>query len=215
MLLLSCLLIAGRAAAHGDHVEPSGPADDYVYPLAAPGSYELPVIKKAGDGVLLDETGRERRLGALLEGRITILAFIYTNCAEVCPLASQRLADLQDLAAATGKSRHFQLISVSFDPANDTPDVMARYAETWRSDEADAPDWFFLTAADEPALTPLLKAYDQPVAEKPEGDTAGGNLSHLLRVFLIDPEKRLRNIYSADFLDPRLVLNDVLTLAGE
>ena len=32
------------------------------------------------------------------------------------------------------------------------------------------------------------------------------------RVFLIDEKVRIRNIYSPDFLDPRLMLNDLLTL---
>jgi cytochrome oxidase Cu insertion factor (SCO1/SenC/PrrC family) len=39
-----------------------------------------------------------------------------------------------------------------------------------------------------------------------------GPLNHTLRVFLIDPDGNIRNIYSSDTLDPRLVLADVRTL---
>jgi protein SCO1 len=40
-------------------------------------------------------------------------------------------------------------------------------------------------------------------------------LYHILRVFLIDREGRIRNIYSSATLDPRLVLADVKTLLLE
>ncbi len=201
------------AAAHEDEITIRGPADAYVYELAAPGTYDLPAIKPAADGVLLDTDGDRRQLADLLRGRLTVMSFIYTRCTDICPLATVRLADLRDLVARDDDlARRVQLISVSFDPAYDTPAVMAEYARNWRSEGATAPPWLFLTPPDAKTLAPLLAAYDQPVAEKPAEDASGGPLSHLLRVFLIDAEGRIRNIYSADFLDPRLVMNDILTL---
>lgn len=211
--LAAAMLVAAPAAAHDDESTIRGPADEYVYRLAAPGSYDLPAIKPAADGVLLDEDGSRRRLSDLLAGRITVMAFIYTRCGDICPVASARLAELRDMAAADpGLSPRVQLLSVSFDAAYDTPAVMAAYARNWRGDTPGAPRWLFLTAADAASLRPVLAAYDQPVAEKPADDASNGPLSHLLRVFLIDRERRIRNIYSADFLDPRLVMNDILTL---
>lgn len=219
--LLLAALLPGVAHAHDptQHAPPprvEGPADAYVYELAAPGSYDLPRIKPATGGRLLDETGTAVDLGALFEGRLTILAFMYTRCGDVCPLAALRLADLQRLAAAdTAVAGRLQLVSLSFDPEHDTPEVMADYAETLRAPEIDAPRWLFLTAAGRAAMAPLLEAYDQPVARKADPDAPGGPLSHLLRVFLIDGEGFVRNIYSADFLDPRVLMNDVLTLQKE
>lgn len=212
-LALATAFAAPVAAAHEDEITIRGPADAYVYQLAAPGTYDLPAIKPAADGVLLDTDGERRRLHDLLPGRLTLMSFIYTRCADVCPLATVRLADLRDLVARDEVlARRVRLLSVSFDPAYDTPAVMAKYARSWRSEGATAPPWLFLTPPDADSLAPLLAAYDQPVAEKPEGEAAEGPLSHLLRVFLIDAEGRIRNIYSADFLDPRLVMNDILTL---
>jgi protein SCO1/2 len=62
------------------------------------------------------------------------------------------------------------------------------------------------------AVTIMLIAYDQPLAPKADMNGGFGTISHLMRVFLIDDSARIRNIFSPDFLDPRLLLNDLLTL---
>ena len=102
---------------------------------------------------------------------------------------------------------------MSFDPDHDTPEVMAREAQALRGDQG--ADWRFLTARDKGELREILAAYDQRVLTKADPDDPGGPLAHQLRVYLIDREQRIRNIYSLDFLDPRLVLADIRTLALE
>jgi cytochrome oxidase Cu insertion factor (SCO1/SenC/PrrC family) len=219
--LALALVLTGSAGAHdpaAHHEAPqvTGPADAYAFPLAAPGSYRLPPIRPAADATLLDETGAERALHDLFDGRITVLAFIYTRCGDVCPLASRGMADLQALAAHDADvAAELQLVTLSFDPAYDTPARMADYAASLRRSDPAAPTWLFLTAPDEAAIRPVVEAYRQPVARKADPDDAFGPFSHLLRVFLIDGGGVVRNIYSADFLDPRLVLNDVRTLRLE
>lgn len=219
MHVLTCaalLIGAPGAGAHDGHRKPAskfvGPSADYVFPLAEPGTYRLPTVKRAAGGRVLDEHGREHDLAELLSGRISVLAFIYTRCVDICPTASLRLADLQDLAAEHPEvASWLRLVSLSFDPEHDTPEVMAEYAGHWRSSGPGAPEWHYVTAADQAALEPILKAYDQSVMPKPQ-PSATGSLSHILRVFLVDPSGQIRNIYSLDFLDPELVLNDIRTL---
>lgn len=215
--LLACFALPLPASAHEAH----GGSDvtltaAYAFPLPAPGSYPLPAIKPAGSAILLDETGRKQDLRALLRDRITVIGFVYTRCGEVCPAASLDMSRLQDLAArervAPGR---FRLITVSFDPEHDTPNVMGEYASSWRSADASAPEWIFLTAADAASLAPLLAAYDQRVDRKPVSDDAQNGLSHLFRGFLVDAAGRIRNIYSLDFFDPRLVLTDIRSLETE
>lgn len=231
---VAALLAAAPAAAHdaGAHAAPvvspvvssivspvvtpvvSGPADGWAFPLAAPGTYGLPPIRAAADAALVDDRGAPVSLAGLYEGRITVLAFMYTRCGDVCPMASMRMADLQMLAGADPETaRALRLVSLSFDPAHDRPAVLADYAATFR--EPHAPDWLFLTAQSEAAMAPILAAYGQPVSRKADQSDPTGPFSHLLRVFLIDGQGVIRNIYSADFLDPRLVLNDARTLLME
>jgi len=188
----------------------------YAFPLPKPGSYELPPINRAAGGHVLDEHSRARELGTLLRGRITVLAFIYTRCGDICPVASMQLSFVQDLAARDPDiAARMQLVSMSFDPEHDTPAVMAEHATAWRSRSPHAPGWEFLTAPDRAALAPVLAAYDQTIGRKSNPDSPTGPFTHIFRAFLIDRTGQIRNIYSLDFLDPQLVMNDVRTLVLE
>lgn len=212
-LVAAAPALAGDAGRHKPHIV--GPVDAFAYRLAEPGTYGLPPIRPAPDAVLLDETGAEVRLADVFADRITVLAFIYTRCADLCPLVQLRLSELAALAEGDPVSERLTLVSLSFDPVHDTPQEMARQAAAFRPEEPDAPRWLFLTAPDVATIRPLLAAYDQPVQEKSDPADPAGPFSHLLRVFLIDGSGTIRNIYSADFLDPRLMINDVHTLAHE
>jgi cytochrome oxidase Cu insertion factor (SCO1/SenC/PrrC family) len=161
----------------------------------------------------LDEQGTMHDLAGLLHGQITVIAFIYTRCADACPTATLQMSLLQDLAAQDpGLSRRMRLVSMSFDPDHDRPEIMAEHALQWRSARREAPEWLFLTSPDRQSLAPILAAYNQTVGPKRNGQSSAGPLAHIFRAFLVDREGRIRNIYSLDFLDPKLVLNDVRTL---
>ena len=192
-------------------------ASDFDYITPKPGSYALPVIKQAGEGDVLDAMDRPVRLHDLTRGRVTVMSFIYTRCAaaKACPYATGVLRELhrasaEDSALASG----LRLVSMSFDPANDTPERMAEYAAFARSDKPTA-EWQFLTTAAQEKLKPILDAYGQAVDRKKNPADPTGPLNHTLRVFLIDREGRIRNIYSSATLDVRLVLADVKTLMME
>lgn len=191
----------------------ASPLYDYAPPAA--GSYKLPVIKNAADGRILDEQGNPRSLRALLADRITVLGFVYTRCRDPqgCPLIMSTFYHLYDLARHDPDLHgRFQLATLSFDPAHDTPPVMAEQAEAFRDGGKHAPPWHFLTTAGQADLQPILDAYDQPLGRKTDLLDPSGPFNHMLRVFLVDPAGRIRNIYSFGFLDPRLVIADVRTL---
>jgi cytochrome oxidase Cu insertion factor (SCO1/SenC/PrrC family) len=190
---------------------------DYDYDTPAPGSYTLPALKPAADGDVLDSHGRPLRLQELTRGRVTVLSFIYTRCAatKACPYATGVLLELhrvssEDPALATG----MRLVSMSFDPDIDTPERMAAYAMVAEG-RSSAAQWHFLTTRSQDQLKPILNAYGQAVDRKKNPLDPTGPLNHTLRVFLIDREGSVRNIYSADTLDLRLVLADVRTLLLE
>jgi hypothetical protein len=70
--------------------------------------------------------------------------------------------------------------------------------------------WRFLTAPDQTALRPVLDDFGQD-AVRADGQVA----SHVLKVFLVDGRRRIRNVYSTGFLDPRILVNDLLTVLAE
>jgi cytochrome oxidase Cu insertion factor (SCO1/SenC/PrrC family) len=189
---------------------------EYDYDVPEPGSYTLPVIKPAADGTLLSPDGKPIRLADLSGGRITILSFIYTRCADprACLRASGVLKQLQELTSREPLlASNVVLLTLSFDPGFDTPEVMQRYGSIFSRQEGGA-DWHFLTAADRQELAPLLEAYGQQVDRAKPGNLTGP-YNHPVRVYLIDRERRIRNIYTYGLLDPRLVMTDVRTLLAE
>jgi cytochrome oxidase Cu insertion factor (SCO1/SenC/PrrC family) len=219
---IACAPGAGAWAHSGPHAPaaapapveaPAGRAAEFDFEAPIPGSYRLPVIKPAPDGAVLDAAGAERRLHRLMAGKVVVLSFVYTQCSDArgCPLATAVLARIHQASASDpALAEHLKLITLSFDPAHDTPAVMARYARPGLPGRAS--EWDRLTTASPGALAPILAGYGQVVTRPP---APGAGLTHRLRVYLIDRQQRIRNIYGLDFLDPRLLIADVRTLLQE
>jgi cytochrome c peroxidase len=194
------------------------PGLEYVPP--DPGTYELPPIQPAADGAVVDERNRPRRLYEYMGDRYVLLSFVYTRCSmrSGCPLATGVLQMIQDRARQEPDlGRALRLITLSFDPERDTPDVMGRYAEGLGAEgRPTAGYWTFLTTASDRELQPILEGYGQFIV--PERDESGkwtGDFSHVLKVYLIDRKRQVRQIYSTAYLHPDLVVNDVRTLMME
>jgi cytochrome oxidase Cu insertion factor (SCO1/SenC/PrrC family) len=205
-----CLLTAALAIT-------SISAAEFEYAAPVPGSYQLPVIKAAPDGEVLDAQGNTLRLQEVTRGRVTVLSFIYTRCADAkaCPYATGVLRELHQASADDpALTSGLRLVSMSFDPEADTPSRLAVYAGI-ATIEKPAAEWRFLTTASTAKLQPILAGYGQAVDRKKNADDPTGPLNHTLRVCLIDREGRIRNIYSSGTLDVRLVIADVRTLLME
>ena len=107
---------------------------------------------------------------------------------------------------------NLKLVSLSFDPARDTPNVIQKYAANFTITDSKG-SWDFLTSSSETELIPILEAYNQDVQRKRFIDGSNTEeLIHILRVFLIDPKKRIRNIYSVPYLHSEIIYRDLLTL---
>jgi len=189
----------------------------YDYDPPAPGSYQLPVIKRAGDGEVLGTDGKRHRLRELFEGRISIVSFIYTRCADpkACPYATGVLYQLHQLSKQDPVlARNLHLVTFSFDPDHDTPKVMASFERAYHPD-TDGARWTFLTTRSPLDLKPILDAYGQVVDRKKNPRDIFGPFFHQVRVYLIDRQGMVRNIYTFGLLDPRLLITDVRTLLME
>jgi cytochrome oxidase Cu insertion factor (SCO1/SenC/PrrC family) len=214
-LLLFTVISATVIRADGEQT--LSRTSDHDYDAPTPGTYHLPVIKAAADAALLDAAGKPINLRDLTRGRVTVLSFIYTRCAsaKACPMATGVLMDLHELSADHAElAQNLRLVSMSFDPVHDTPERMRAYSAL-ASDRPKAAPWEFVTARSETELQPVLAAYGQAVDKKSNPADPTGPLNHTLRVYLIDREGRIRNIYSSGTLDVRLVLADVRTLLLE
>jgi len=190
------------------------PTLDFVPP--EPGTYRLHRIMRAPEGRVLTVDGRAAPLSRFTRERITLLGFIYTTCTnpEGCPLAYRVFYRLKDEIQATpGLADKVQLVTLSFDPAHDSPEVMKRYAGRQLEEEGGL-RWYFLTTRSVDDLVPLVEGFGQDV--RYSVDTSTGRpvrqLSHVLKVFLIDRSGYVREIYTSTFLHPQTVMGDIRTL---
>lgn len=155
------------------------------------------------DFALIERSGRTVRL-ADLRGSVWLADFIYTECRDTCPTQSGQLASLQREFAGEPDLR---LVSITVDPAHDTPQVLARYADRYG---ADPERWLFLTGpkaaiyalardgfklgvvdpADQHAAAGVLRSLGPRLAFATHG--SGGLVLHSPRFVLVDRQARIR-----------------------
>ena len=98
------------------------------------------------------------------------------------------------------------MLSVTIDPETDTVPVLAAYAAQYGADPA---GWRFLRESEERTKL-VLKTYDEWTKKLPKGD-----LDHPARVYLIDRQGNIREIYSLAFFNERQALIDIQVLLKE
>ena len=99
---------------------------------------DLQRLGEVPDFALLERSGQQVSKTDLL-GKVWIASLIFTRCVDECPLVSSQMARLQDAFVA---ERDVRLVSITVDPAYDTPEVLTRYAQRFA---AQPERWFFLT----------------------------------------------------------------------
>ena len=186
---------------------------DYDFDLPTPGSYVLPAFRKAPNGTVLDHLAQPRQLHNILAGKISLVSFIYLACSDSygCPKASALLFDIFHASENFADlSSDIQLISLSFNPERDTPQMMESFAYPVLADQQRQAkiNWHFLTTENQAALAPLLTGFGQSLSRTGDPDV----INHLLRLYLVDRTGTIRNVYGLGMIDPRLILLDVETL---
>jgi protein SCO1 len=76
----------------------------------------------------------------LLKGKLVVINFIYTSCQDICPVATARLAQVED-KLGDRMGRDFFFISMTVDPERDTPERLKEYAQAFGA----GPGWSFVT----------------------------------------------------------------------
>jgi cytochrome c peroxidase len=180
------------------------------YDAPKPGSYSLPPLGAAVDAQYIDSSGTRGRLHELFANHVTILSFIYTQCDDIngCPLATYVMSQVaKRLRNDPRIGEKLRMVSFSFDLERDTPQALAKYASSFRPAGA---EWDFVVAPNRAALSETLAHYQQSVQQ-----SGGHAFAHILRVFLVDSDARIRNIYSTSFLHGETLAADVETVLLE
>jgi protein SCO1/2 len=121
-------------AAGPDRQAGSDPASDRARIAAATERF-IPNVE------LINQDGKTVRLyDDLLKDKIVLLDFIFTQCTDACSPLTQNLAEVQDLLGDR-VGRAVSMVSISVDPAHDTPQVLKAFADKFGA----KPGWAFLT----------------------------------------------------------------------
>jgi protein SCO1/2 len=169
-------------------------------PAPAPAAAVLRPGDPVPDALLTGQDGRPLALSDL-RGDVVVLTFIYTRCPlpEFCPRQDAKFADLaRRLALVPERASRVRLLSISFDAAHDTPEVLRRHAALRG---AAAPLWTFAVAGPDAMAAigpPLGLAY---------GPDGSGEFVHGLSTAVIGPDGRLVRLerggaWSVDALFP-------------
>lgn len=120
---------------------------------AAPDDKDAPARTYFTDVQLINQDGKPMRFYSdLLKDKVVIINTFFTTCTSVCPPMSRNLEQVQSwLGDRLGKDVH--IISISVDPAVDTPPRLKDYAQKYKA----KPGWFFLTGNKENAEFALRK----------------------------------------------------------
>jgi protein SCO1/2 len=137
-------LAAGPAAArdiesadadpHAHHHQPQHQAESAPPFTRALERYQLPEV------ALVRADGTAVRFPQVIDdGRPVVLNFIYTSCTAICPLLSQTFSQFQTKLGA--QAAEVQMVSISIDPEQDTPQRLAAYAKRFDA----GPQWSHYT----------------------------------------------------------------------
>jgi protein SCO1/2 len=161
----------------------------------------LAVIRPAPDFALTTQDDKTLALTDL-KGKVLLVSFIFTTCNGSCPATTHRMAQVQEALHKKGldKDGQVQLVSISLDPERDTPAVLRGYMKLY---DVDSTNWSFLTGAKE-KVAKTITAWGMWAKPAPNGQ-----LDHPSRIFLVDRQGRIREIYNLAFMKTAWVVEDL------
>lgn len=182
--LVAAVALASVVFALWPRDEPPPAAERYAYAIADAGA--LPQLWQIPDFAYRDQHGAAQT-AATLRGQPSIVDFIFTQCTSACPMMTSRFVLLQRELAGVP----LRFVSFSVDPAHDSPEVLARYAQSWNANE---PRWLLL-ATEAEALHKTLHGFR--VTAKPTPDPAEP-IVHSSVFLLVDGEGWVRGVYESE-----------------
>jgi protein SCO1 len=164
----------------------------------------LSKIGPAPEFTLTAQDGRRVALSEL-RGKVVMVTFIFTSCADACPLLTAKMAALQDAFGSDFGPKIF-FLSITVDPERDTPEVLTRYAQ---AHGANLSGWTFLTGGPD-EIRAVARQYG--IYSKKQ---AADDVDHTFLTSLVDQRGTLRVQYMGIRFDPDELLRDLQSLLAE
>ena len=167
---------------------------------------DLPHLFPVPPETLVSDAGKQVSLGEM-KGSVTVYDFIFTNCAGSCPLMT---AQMRNLTKKVAKDANVRFVSISVDPARDTPAVLADYAKKVRNDDR----WTFLTGDRDAIVKLSVDGFKLAAGGTPQ--PGGEPLLHSSKFAIADKDGWIREYYDSQETDTvEHVASTVKDLAAE
>lgn len=195
IFLISALAFAGVQGPLNDAQSSASPATAGSSPKISPHSF-LNLL----DMDLVDQNARPFQPASLID-QVVLFNFIFTGCGSVCPLQTRTLAQVMKELPEDVRSQ-VRFVSVSIDPANDTPEKLRQFAKAM---DADREGWSFLTGDPRQIeqLAGRLRLFDESASpeSKPE--------MHRTSLWLVDKQGRMLQRYRGDPPDKERLVREL------
>lgn len=157
-----------------------------LFAIACRQQPELPELFELPEARLVDETGAAVSMSSM-RGKVAVYDFIFTSCTGTCPIMTN---NMRALTAAVGDELPVRFVSISVDPARDTPAVLADYAKRVRNDDR----WTFLTGEREAIVRLSVDGFKLAAGDPMNG---GEPLLHSSKFAVADRNGVIRGYFDA------------------
>lgn len=181
----------------------------FIVILAACGD-KYPVIEDFGrqSYKLVDQNGEAVYFPDFVKGRLVVMNYIFTNCPDICPMSTNNMRLIQERLLKE-HIKNVRFISLSFDPAFDTPEVLTKFALVRGLNLS---NWSFLTG--EKYVIDSLKKKAGILAVPGDSTVMKDGRKiyyyvHTDRIQLIDAEGKIRKNYKGSTINVDEIVNDI------
>ena len=210
--LITATLVVVSNEAYLKDVKKIGNSPLEPQPSQAPSASSGFELLKPGEAVpntvFIDQDNKVRDI-ASFKNSVVLVTFIYTKCPmpDFCPLMDRNFKTIQDRLAKDPSLKNVHLVSVSFDPATDTPQVLKMHAGALGADPA---RWTFLTGHRDD-IDQFAMRFGVTITREMNDAT---NITHNLRTVIIDKQGQFVKSYTGNEWKPDEIMADLKNVGG-
>jgi protein SCO1/2 len=177
-------------------------------PPAASGFEQIKNGAPVPDQTFVDQDGKKVSLSDF-RGDAVIVTFAYTSCPmpTMCPMMDKNFARIQAKLKEQNNLLKAHLLTVSFDPQIDTPEVLKKHAESLGAD----PDMWTFVTGDRDEIDKWAAGLGMAISRS---TTDPRDITHNLRTVLIDRQGNLVQTYTGNEWTPDQVVADARVMVG-
>ena len=152
---------------------------------------------------LINQENKKIQLNSF-RGRILVFTFMYTRCPipDFCPRMSQHFREVYDALKDINLNKDWHLLSISFDPDFDTPEILKNYSKAFSSDFK---KWSFVTG-NSPVIDDMISRFGIIVRRQ---KASIADWDHNLRTVIVDPNGVIQTIYIGNLWTPETLIQDL------